>query len=115
MSRQIAELQEATLKAQCKVLRMPMMASQFASLAEQAIREKTSHAGYLEGLLAAEIEERERNTIERRIRSTSATDENAGRVRLHAITECHGCEKCATWPRAATSNVPRRCCSSANA
>lgn len=68
MSRQMAELQEATIKAQCKVLRMPMIASQFGSLAEQAIREKTSHIGYLEVLLAAEIEERERNTIERRIR-----------------------------------------------
>jgi len=68
MSRQMAELQDATIKSQCKVLRMPMIASQFATLAEQAIREKKSHVGYLEALLAAEIEERERNTIERRIR-----------------------------------------------
>src|SRR5215472_2009335 len=68
MSRQMVELQDATIKAQCKVLRMPMIASQFATLAEQAIREKKSHVGYLEALLAAEIEERERNTIERRIR-----------------------------------------------
>jgi DNA replication protein DnaC len=68
MSRQIADLQEATIKAQCKVLRMPMIAAQFNSLAEQAIREKTSHVGYLEALLAAEIEEREQNTVERRIR-----------------------------------------------
>ncbi len=37
-------------------------------MAEQAIREKQSHIGYLEALLAAELEERERNTIERRIR-----------------------------------------------
>jgi len=45
-----------------------MIASQFGTLAEQAIREKQSHIGYLEALLLAEIEERERNTIERRIR-----------------------------------------------
>jgi hypothetical protein len=45
-----------------------MIASQFGTLAEQAIREKKSHIGYLEALLLAEIEERERNTIERRIR-----------------------------------------------
>ena len=45
-----------------------MIASQFGSLAEQAIREKQSHIGYLEALLLAEIEVRERNTIERRIR-----------------------------------------------
>src|SRR6201995_86043 len=68
MSSQMAQLQEATIKAQCKALRMPMMASQFGTLAEQAIREKKSHIGYLEALLAAELEERERNTIERRIR-----------------------------------------------
>jgi len=40
MSNQIVQLQEATIKAQCKSLRMPMTASQFGSLAEQAIREK---------------------------------------------------------------------------
>ncbi len=64
----MAELQDATIKAQCKVLRMPTIASQFATLAGQAIRENKSHVGYLEALLSAEIEERERNTIERRIR-----------------------------------------------
>jgi len=68
MSNPMAQLQEATIKAQCKALRMPMIASQFGTLAEQAIREKKSHVGYLEALLLAEIEERERNTIERRIR-----------------------------------------------
>jgi DNA replication protein DnaC len=68
MSNQMAQLQEATIKAQCKALRMPMIAAQFGTLAEQAIREKKSHVGYLEALLLAEIEERERNTIERRIR-----------------------------------------------
>src|SRR5262245_34241738 len=68
MSNQMAQLQEATIKAHCKTLRMPMIASQFGTLAEQAIREKKNHIGYLEALLAAEIEERERNTIERRIR-----------------------------------------------
>jgi DNA replication protein DnaC len=68
MSRQMAELQEATIKAHCKVLRMPMIASQYSALSEQAIREKQSHVGYLEALLSAEVEERERNTIERRLR-----------------------------------------------
>jgi DNA replication protein DnaC len=68
MSNQMAQLQEAIIKAHCKMLRMPMLASQFGSLAEQVIREKQSHIGYLEALLAIELEERERNTIERRIR-----------------------------------------------
>ncbi len=68
MSNQMAQLQEATIKAHCKSLRMPTVATQFGSMAEQAIREKKSHIGYLEALLLAEIEERERNTIERRIK-----------------------------------------------
>lgn len=64
----MTDLQEATIKQYCKMLRMPMMAMQFSPLAEQAIREKKSHRGYLEALLSAEIEERERNTIDRRIK-----------------------------------------------
>ena len=68
MSNPMDQLQEATIKAQCKQLRMPVMAAQFRSLAEQAVREKKSHIGYLEALLAAELEERERNTIARRIK-----------------------------------------------
>jgi hypothetical protein len=63
MSNQMAQLQEATIKAQCKALRMPMIASQFSSMAEQAIREKKSHIGYLEALLLAEMEERERTRL----------------------------------------------------
>jgi DNA replication protein DnaC len=47
---------------------MPTVASQFSTLAEQAVREKKTHTGYLEALLTAEVEERERNTIDRRIK-----------------------------------------------
>jgi DNA replication protein DnaC len=68
MNKQTAALQEATIKQHCKVLRMPAVASQFVSLAEQAVKENQNHYGYLEALLTAEIEERERNTVERRIR-----------------------------------------------
>jgi DNA replication protein DnaC len=62
------ELQIATMKAHCKVLRVPTIGNQFVPLAEQAIREKKTHVGYLEALLAAEVEDRERNTIDRRIK-----------------------------------------------
>ena len=34
-----------------------------AGLAEQPLQERQSHAGYLKALLAAEIEERQRNTV----------------------------------------------------
>src|SRR5207244_11752114 len=54
--------------AEGKQLRMPVMAAQFSSVAGQAVREKKSHIGYIEALLAAELEEHERNTIARRIK-----------------------------------------------
>ena len=38
MSNPMVQLQEVTIKAHCKTLRMPMVASQFGTLAEQAIR-----------------------------------------------------------------------------
>jgi len=62
------ELQQAAIKTRCKMLRLPMVSSQFGSLADQAIREKQGHLQYLEALLSGEVDERERNTIERRIR-----------------------------------------------
>src|SRR5450756_2616904 len=68
MSNPLTQLQDATIQQHCKALRMPMMASQFKPLAEQAVREKKTHLGYLEALLTAELEERERNTIDRRIK-----------------------------------------------
>jgi len=61
-------LEAATIRQQCKVLRMPTIAAQCAQLAEEAVRERKSHLGYLEALLAAELEDRERRLIERRIR-----------------------------------------------
>jgi DNA replication protein DnaC len=62
------ELQHAAVKQHCKALRMPTMSSQFLSLAEQAVQARQTHVGYLEALLACELEEREKNTVERRIR-----------------------------------------------
>ena len=64
MSTQMAQLQEAAVALQCKALRMPAIAAQFSSLAEQAVREKKSHVGYLQALLTAEVE----SSIERRIK-----------------------------------------------
>ncbi|MBV8090796.1 MAG: ATP-binding protein, partial [Alphaproteobacteria bacterium] len=61
-------LEAATIRQQCKLLRMPAIATQCAQLAEQAVRERQTHLGYLEALLQAELEEREQRLIERRIR-----------------------------------------------
>ncbi|MGO9638743.1 MAG: IS21-like element helper ATPase IstB [Terracidiphilus sp.] len=67
MNAQIPVLEEAAIRQQCKLLRMPTVAAQCAQLAEQAVRERRTHLSFLEALLAAEIEERERNVVERRL------------------------------------------------
>jgi hypothetical protein len=55
---QSVALEAAAIRQQCKVLRMPTIAAQYAQLAEQALRERRTHLGYLEALLQAELEER---------------------------------------------------------
>jgi len=45
MSNVMVDLQEATIKQHCKVLRMPMLSAQFSTLAEQAVRENKTHVG----------------------------------------------------------------------
>jgi DNA replication protein DnaC len=67
MNAQSVALEAATIRQQCKVLRMPTIAAQCTQLAEQAVRERRTHLGYLEALLQAELEEREQRLIERRI------------------------------------------------
>ncbi len=68
MNAEAAALEAATVRQQCKVLRMPAIAAQCAQLAEQAVRERHTHLGFLEALLQAELEERDQRLIERRIR-----------------------------------------------
>ena len=63
--RMMSELQDQAIRQHCKALRMPTIGSQFARLAEAATREGQSHVGYLEALLAAEMEERESRAITR--------------------------------------------------
>ena len=59
------DLQDQAIRQHCKALRVPTIGSQFARLAEAATREGQSHVGYLEALLAAEMEERESRAITR--------------------------------------------------
>jgi hypothetical protein len=61
-------LRQSVIKQQCLMLRLPTLASQCGPLAEQAERERQPYLGYLEALLAAELEERERRAIDRRIK-----------------------------------------------
>ena len=61
----MADLQDQAIRQHCKALRMPTIGGQFGRLAEAAVREKQSHTGYLEALLAAEMEERESRAVAR--------------------------------------------------
>jgi DNA replication protein DnaC len=63
-----ANLRQNVIKQQCVVLHLPTVASQCAPLADQAERERQPYLGYLEALFAAELEDRERRAIERRIK-----------------------------------------------
>jgi len=67
MTEQSAALVEATVRQHCKTLRLPTIGSQFVGLSAEAVKGKQSHVEYLEALLAGELEERERRTVERRI------------------------------------------------
>jgi len=68
MSTHAAMLEVATIGQQCKTLHLPTVAAQCTQLAEQAVRERRTHLGFLEALLQAELEEREQRLIVRRIR-----------------------------------------------
>ncbi len=60
-------LREEAVRQYCRVLRLPTVAGQFGRMAEEAVKQQYGPVRYLEALLAAEIEERERNAIARRI------------------------------------------------
>ena len=62
-----ATMEEATVRQHSKQLRLPTIAAQFRRMAEEAVREKQTHVRYLEALLQAEVEERERHAVERRL------------------------------------------------
>jgi len=85
MSTHTATLKIATIGQQCKLLHLPAVAAQCAQLAEQAIRERRTHLGYLEALLQAELEEREQRLMApAHSRSASAANEDSRRVRFCA-------------------------------
>lgn len=68
MSATTVPVQQATIRQYAKRLQLATIGAQFAQVAEQAAKEKQSHLSYLEALLGAEVEERERNTVARRIK-----------------------------------------------
>ena len=61
-------LDHASVRQYCKAVRVPVIAANFLTLAEQAVKENHSHIRYLEALLAMESEERDRHAIQNRLR-----------------------------------------------
>jgi DNA replication protein DnaC len=68
MKAPVENLEKAAVEQQCRVLRLPAVAEQCGSLAEVAVKQRQTYLCYLEALLTAELEERERNTIARRLK-----------------------------------------------
>jgi len=60
-------LQASVIAQHCKILALPTVASQCVRVAEEAERERQTYLGFLDALLMAEREERERNTVARRL------------------------------------------------
>src|SRR5260370_38199016 len=61
-------LQTASIAQHCKALRLAAVGAHFASLAEEAGQRNHSHLHYLEALLQSEVEDRERRSIELRMK-----------------------------------------------
>lgn len=70
MSASTAQLQQSTIRQYTLQLRLPTVGGQFLKMAEEAGKQKLGHVAYLEALLAAEVEERERNAVARRIQES---------------------------------------------
>jgi DNA replication protein DnaC len=67
MSAATRELQQSTIREYARQLHLPTLGSQFIQLAEEAGKQKLGPLAYLEALLSAELEERERHAVARRI------------------------------------------------
>lgn len=63
-----SSLEAAAVEEHCRALRLPTVAAQFAQLAQEATASNQTPVSFLAALLSAEVEERERHTIERRLR-----------------------------------------------
>lgn len=68
MNASVENLEKAAVEQQCRMLRLPAIAEQCAPMADVAIKQRQTYLRYLEALLAVELEERERNTVARRIK-----------------------------------------------
>ena len=68
MRKAVEGIDTSVVREQCKLLKLPTVGGQFEGLATVAAREHQTHVSYLQALFAAELDERERRAIDRRIR-----------------------------------------------
>ena len=62
------DLHDQVIRQNCRTLKTPAIAAQYQGLAEAAAREGHSHVRHLDVLLGAEIDERERKVVLRRVK-----------------------------------------------
>ena len=89
-------------------MRVPVIGANFVTMSEQAVREKRSHIGYLEALLAMEMEKPDRHAIRNRL-------QGAYLPRIKTLEEFDfnkapqiNAPKIGHWPRVAISTGPNR-------
>lgn len=63
----VGPIDHAAIRQYCRHLRLPTVAAQFDKLAQEALKERQTHVSYLASLLGAEVEDRERRVVERRV------------------------------------------------
>jgi DNA replication protein DnaC len=68
MSAATSSITGAAIQQWAKRLRLPTLAGECARMAEQATKEQWNYLSYLEALLEAEVDERDRHVIERRLK-----------------------------------------------
>jgi DNA replication protein DnaC len=95
-------LSEQAIRQYCRMLKMPTVASQSTQLAQAAVREGHSPVQYLEALLAAEIEERERRAVARRIHE-------ARLPRVKAVLSRRCSRRCCSRRCRSSTSASRRC------
>ena len=102
MSATSVAVQQAAIRQYAKRLQLATLGGQFAQVAEQAVKEKKSHLSYLEALLEAEVEERERNTVARRIREAHFPKVKTLEEFEFSMSRVFQQLWCGIWPKAAT-------------
>jgi len=103
-------LEHASVKRYCKALRVPVIGANFVPLAEQAVKEKRNHIGYLEALLAMETEERDRHAVQSRLHDARLPRMKRWRSSTSIKPHTSQLPRSASSPREATSNAPNRWC-----